>query len=139
MTLCKRFCPLYMQQEIKMFWYKFFLNLWSKLLSMISLNYKSEIDFTFHIDIDLDLPKQLQCLVDKTLNCLEKSYLEVVTQISSMKKMFLKIFENLKNACPGVSFSIKLQTGSLHVYKKGPLEQVLSSEFCKIFKNFYIV
>ena len=67
-------------------------------------------------DIDLDLPKQLQYLVDKTLCCLENIYLEVVALTSSMKKMFLNIFQNLENTCAGVSFLIKLQTKSVQFH-----------------------
>ena len=37
---------------------------------------KSQTDFIFNIDVDLDLPKLLQCLVDKTLCCLENIYLK---------------------------------------------------------------
>ena len=49
---------------------------------------KSQIDFVFYIDTAFDLPKQLQCLVVKTLICLENIYLEGVAQSSSVKKLF---------------------------------------------------
>ena len=62
------------------------------------------MDFMFYADVDLDLLKRLQCLVDKTLCCLENIYLEVVALSSSLKKMFLNISQNLENTCAGVSF-----------------------------------
>ena len=71
------------------------------LLSVILLNYKSQIGFSFYIDIALDLPRQLKYLVDKTLNCLENICLEVVTQRFSVKKVLLKVLQNFKNICPG--------------------------------------
>ena len=60
-------------------------DLWSYLTKKI------QIDFNFYISVLLNLPKKLQCSIDKTLNYLENMYLEVVTQSSSMKKLFLKI------------------------------------------------
>ena len=81
MTLCKCFFCLF--------------------LSVILLNYKSQIGFSFYIDIALDLPRQLKYLVDKTLNCLENICLEVVTQRFSVKKVLLKVLQNFKNICPG--------------------------------------
>ena len=76
---------------------------------------KNKIDFIFYIDVDLDLPKQLLYLVDKTL-CLENTYLEVVALSSSIKKTFLNIFQNLENTCAGVSFLIKLQARSVQLH-----------------------
>ena len=70
----------------------------------------------FYVDVDLDLPKQLQCLVDKTLCCLENINLEVVALSSSMKKMFLSIFQNWENTCAGVSFLRKLQARSVQLH-----------------------
>ena len=83
----------------------------------------------FYIDVDLDLPKQLQCavdktlccleninLVDKTLCCLENINLEVVALSSCMKKMFLSIFQNWENTCAGVSFLRKLQARSVQLH-----------------------
>ena len=70
----------------------------------------------FHTDVDLDLPKQLQCLVDKTLCCLENINLEVVALSSSMKKMFLSIFQNWENTCAGVSFLRKLQARRVQLH-----------------------
>ena len=71
------------------------------LLSVILLNYKSQIGFSFYIDIALDLLRQLKYLVDKTLNCLENICLEVVTQSFSVKKVLLKVLQYFKNICPG--------------------------------------
>ena len=52
----------------------------------------------------IDLPKQLQYLAD---------------QSSSIKEMFFKISQNLKEStCPRVSFLIKFQAGSLQFYYK---------------------
>ena len=70
----------------------------------------------FYIDVDLDLPMQVQCLVDKTLCSLENIYLKVVALSSSMKKMFLNIFQNLENTCAEVSFLIKLKVRSVQLH-----------------------
>ena len=70
----------------------------------------------FYIDVDLDLDKQLQCLVDKTLCCLENIYSEVVDLSSSMKTRLLNNFQNLENTCAGVSFLIKLQARSVQLH-----------------------
>ena len=75
-----------------------FLNLCSKLLPVIFCNKKKPNWLYFLYDVALDLPKQLQFLVGKTI-CLENVYLEVVAQSSSMKKLFLKILQNLENTC----------------------------------------
>ena len=87
----------------------------SKLSSVIYLTLKSQIDFIFCIDVALDLPQQLYCLVDKTQSCLENIYLEGVTQSSSMKKVSLKFSQNLENTSAEVSFLIKLQAESLQL------------------------
>ena len=83
--------------------HQFFLNLCSKLLSVLA-NYKKSNWFYFLYWCSLRFPKQLQCLVYKTLRCLENIYLEVVAQSSSMKKVFLKILLNLERKCAGVSW-----------------------------------
>ena len=83
---------------------------------MIVLNYKKSIHLIFYNDVALDLPKRLQCLVDKRLSCLENIYLEVVAQSSLMKKVFFKTLQNFENTCAGVSFLMKLQAGSLQLY-----------------------
>ena len=70
----------------------------------------------FCTEVDLDLLKQLQCLVDKTLCCLGNIYLGVLAQSSSRKKMFWNISQILENACAGFSFLIKLQGGSIQLY-----------------------
>ena len=65
----------------------------------------------------------------KASNCCK---IEVVIQRISVKKVFLNIFQNLKeNPCPRVSFLIKLQL------KKETLTQLFSCEFCNIFKNTF--
>ena len=52
------------------------------------------------------------------------------------KKVFLKILGSSQdNICARVSFLIKLQTETCNFIKKET--QVLSCEFCKIFKNTY--
>ena len=66
-----------------------------KTLPCIYLTIESQIDFTFYTDVPLNLPKQLQYLVDGTLSCLEIIYLEVVVQSSPMKKVFLKTLQNM--------------------------------------------
>ena len=70
----------------------------------------------FYIDVGLDLPQQLQYLVNKTPCCLENIYLEVVVLSSSLKKMFLNIFQNLQNTCSGLSFLVKLQAKSVQLH-----------------------
>ena len=70
----------------------------------------------FYIYVGLDLPKQLQCLVDETLCCLENLYLEKVTLSSSMKKILLNVFQNFENTCAEVSFLIKLQARSVQLH-----------------------
>ena len=96
----------------------FFLNLYSKLSSVILLTLKSEIDFIFYNDVALDLPIQLQCLVDKTLGCLENINLEIVGQSSPMKKIFLKILQNLESICAGVCFLINCRLKASNFIKK---------------------
>ena len=63
---------------------------------------------------------------------------EVVAQGFSVKKVFLKILQNLQeNTCIGVSFLIKLQASSLQLYLKETPTQVFSCEFCEIFNNTF--
>ena len=109
-TFYKCFFFLCMQQGIQeMLWFcvsircrQFVQNtdLWSYLTKKI------QIDFNFYISVLLNFPKKLQCSIDKRLNYLENMYLEVVTQSSSMKKLFLKILQKLENTCDSVSFLI---------------------------------
>ena len=70
----------------------------------------------FYIDVDLDLTKQFQCLVDTTLCCLENIYLEVAALSSSIKTMSLNVFQNLENIYAGVSFLITLQARSVQLH-----------------------
>ena len=59
--------------------------------------------------------------------------------MSSTKKMFLKILQNLQeNTCARVSFLIKLQASDLQLYYEAPT-QVFSCEFGDIFKNIFFV
>ena len=63
---------------------------------------------------------------------------EVAARKSSMKKVFLKIPQNFQeNICAEVSFTVKLQAGGPQLHEMQNLVQVLSSEFCEIFKNIY--
>ena len=63
---------------------------------------------------------------------------EAVTRSCSVKKVFLKVSQNSqKNTCARVSFLIKLQTSGNFIEKEA-LEQVLSYEFCEIFKNAFL-
>ena len=53
----------------------------------------------------------------------------------SVKKVFLKILQNLQeSACGRVSFLIKLDCNFI---KKGTLTQLFSCEFCPIFKSTF--
>ena len=109
-TFYKCFFFLCMQQGIQeMLWFcvsircrQFVQNTdpWSYLTKKI------QIDFNFYISVLLNFPQKLQCSIDKRLNYLENMYLEVVTQSSSMKKLFLKILQKLENTCDSVSFLI---------------------------------
>ena len=70
------------------------------------------------------------------LYVLEQS--EAVTRKSSLKKVSLKISQHSQeNICAGVSFAIKLQAGGLKFHEIQNLVEVLSCEFCKIFKDVY--
>ena len=61
---------------------------------------------------------------------------EAVTRKCSVKKVFLKISQNLQeNICARVSFLIKLQASACNFIKKETLTQMFSCEFCKIFKS----
>ena len=54
------------------------------------------------------------------------------------KKMFLKISQNSqKNTC-GSLFLSMLQAQACNFIKKGPLIQVVSCEFCEIFKDTFL-
>ena len=136
-TLYNCFFCLYMQQEIQgmsqlcisILWCRSFLNLYSKLSSLFLLTIKSQFYFISYIDVALDLPKQLQCLVDKTLSCLENIYLKVVTHSSSMKKVFLQNSQD--NTCADVFFLIKLLVGGLQLYKKAPRHRCCPVNFVK--------
>ena len=103
------------------------------------LTVKIKIDLIFYIKVAFDFLKQFQCLVDKTLSCVESKYLEVVAQSSSMKIIFLEISQNLENTCAGVSFLIKLKAGNLQLHSKGISAQVFFCEFCETFMNTYFV
>ena len=59
---------------------------------------------------------------------------EAFTRTCSVKKVFLKISQTLEeNTCTRVSFLIKFSL------KKETLVQVVSSEFCQIFKNNFFI
>ena len=61
-----------------------------------------------------------------------------VTRKSSLKKVSIKISQHSQeNICAGVSFAIKLQAGGLKFHEIQNLVEVLSCEFCKIFKDVY--
>ena len=65
---------------------------------------------------------------------------EAVTQKCSVKKVFLKIFQNSKEStCARVSFLTKLQASALYLQliKKETLVQVFYCEFCEISKNTF--
>ena len=65
--------------------------------------------------------------------------MEAVVQRSSVKKVFLKISQNAKeNTIDKVSFLIQFAGGAGNFIKKETLEQMLSSEFYEIFKNFFL-
>ena len=105
-------------------------NLSPNFSSVILGNYESSNWLYFLYWLSLDVLIQLQCLVDKTMSCLKNVYLEVFIDNSSIKKMFLKILQNLESTC----------AGSLQFYQKEAQAQGLSCvEFCEIFKNTYFV
>ena len=55
----------------------------------------------------------------------------------SVKNVFLKVSQNSQeNTCARVSFLIKLQALGNFI-KKGTLAQMISCEFCEIFKNAF--
>ena len=64
---------------------------------------------------------------------------EAVSQMCSVKKVFLKISQNSEeNTCVRVSFSIKLPDYQVcNFIRKETLPQVFSCEFYKIFKNTF--
>ena len=63
---------------------------------------------------------------------------EVVVQRCSVKKLFLNASQkSAENTNVRVSFLIKLQDDAWNFIKKETLIQVLSSQFCEIFKNTF--
>ena len=63
---------------------------------------------------------------------------EAVVQRCSVKRVFLKNSkDSQENTCARVSFLIKLQTSGYDFIKKETPAQVLSCEFCEIFKNTF--
>ena len=69
---------------------------------------------------------------------LESFSKEAVVQRRSVKRVFLKISQNLQeNTCARVSFLIKLQASGLKFYKKRDSGTGVSCEFCKISKNTF--
>ena len=63
---------------------------------------------------------------------------EAVARRCSVKKVFLKISQNLQeNTCARVSFSITLLAWVCNFIKKETLAQTFSCEFCKNFKNTF--
>ena len=64
--------------------------------------------------------------------------LEAVVQRCSVKKVFLKISQDSQeNTCSRVCFLNKVTSLTLQLYQKETLAQVLSNEFCEIFKNIF--
>ena len=69
--------------------------------------------------------------VGGTLTKLLQVKAEAVTQICSVKKVFLQILQNSQeNNC--------VKVASCNFTKKQTLAQVFSSEFCEIFKNPFL-
>ena len=65
---------------------------------------------------------------------------EAATRTSSVKKVFLKISQNLqKNTCVRVAFLKKLQASGQQLLKKEVSDTVFSCEFCQIFKNTFFI
>ena len=61
---------------------------------------------------------------------------KAVAKMCSVKKVFLEISANSQeNTFARVPFLIKLQALACNFIKRETLAQVLSCEFCKIFKN----
>ena len=61
---------------------------------------------------------------------------EAVAQRHSVKKVFLKIWQNsLENTCPRVSFLIKLKDESCNFIKKETLAQVFFCEFFELLET----
>ena len=64
--------------------------------------------------------------------------LEAVTRGDLYKKVFLKFSQNSQeNTCARASFLIKLQAEICNLISKETLAQLLSCEFCEIFKNTF--
>ena len=54
------------------------------------------------------------------------------------KIQVLKIWQCLQESiCAGVTFEYSCRTGGLQLYQKEIPTQVLSSEYCEVFKNTY--
>ena len=67
---------------------------------------------------------------------MEHLYTEAVAQRCSVKKVFLKNFQNSQeNICARVSFLLKLKAEAFKFIKKETLAQVFSCKFCEIFNN----
>ena len=65
---------------------------------------------------------------------------EAVTRTSSVKKVSLKISQNLqKNTCVRVAFFKTLQASGQQLLKKEVSDTVFSCEFCQIFKNTFFI
>ena len=64
--------------------------------------------------------------------------LEAATRGDLYKKVFLKVLQNSQeNTCARDSFLIKLQAETCNFISKETLAQLLSCEFCEIFKNTF--
>ena len=64
--------------------------------------------------------------------------LEAATRGDLYKKVFLKFSQNSQeNSCARASFLIKLQAETCNLISKETLAQLLSCEFCEIFKNTF--
>ena len=60
---------------------------------------------------------------------------EAVLQRCSVKKMFLKIFQNYRKTPALKSFLVKLQAREQHLYEIETPAQVFSSEFERVFRK----
>ena len=68
-----------------------------------------------------------------------QAHTKAVTRRCSIKKVFLKIAQNLqKNTCAWASFLTKLQAEASDFIKNETLAQVSSCEFCEIFTNTFL-
>ena len=74
----------------------------------------------------------------RALYDIRRSSTEAVTRGVLCKKVLLEISQNSQeNTSARVSFLIKLQTSASNFIKKETLAEVLSCEFCEIFKNTF--